>query len=455
MKAGCWIICLFLGVGSVYAQEPLELSEAIKRCLEKNYEIEIQEGLVEQAENNNSWGEAGRFPSLNLSVSQTNRASDAIKVGSPFQPLGVTISNSLDPQVNLNWVLFDGFRANITEDRLEQLQFETQGNADIVLSNTLQALILAYYRTSLEQERLEVFENTLKLSRDKYQYLQSKQSYGAAVTSDVLLEEGNYLTDSVNFINQQLTYKKSFRELNRLMVAKNPNETYELGVLEAPMNSYEYTDLEQKALAGNIDLKKKYVSQSIIKHEIELSRASSYPKFSMDVNAGTSIGQTDFSNAEFFDQTTREYVSGPSDPQSTVTNNYGLNFSITYNLFNGKKVNRAIKNALIRENIGDLEIESMKYSLQTDLRNALDEYQIRQQIYFINKRKMESAKLNLQISEEKFKLGAINSFDFRTVQINYITAALQELNSRFGLKESELNLMRLTGGILEVYANNP
>ncbi len=437
------------------AQESLNLSEAVKRCLENNYEIEIQENLVEQAENNNSWGEAGRLPSLNLSVSQTNRASDAIQVGSPFQALGVTLSNSLDPQLNLNWVLFDGFRANITKDRLEQLQLETQGNADIVLSNTIQALILAYYRTSLEQERLEVFENTLKLSRDKYQYVKSKQSYGAAVTSEVLLEEGNYLTDSVNYINQQLTYNQSFRELNKLMVAKNPNETYSLDVLEPAVNTYAYSDLEQKAFAENIDLKKKYISQSIIKHEIELSRASSYPKFSMDINVGTSIGQTDFSNAEFFDQTTREYVSGPSEPQSNVTNNYGLNFSITYNLFNGKKVNRAIKNAIVRESIGDLEIESMKYSLTTDLSNALDEYNFRQQIYYINKRKMESAKLNLDISEEKFKLGAINSFDFRTVQVNYLTAALQELNSRFGLKESELNLLRLTGGILEVYSNNP
>ena len=93
----------------------------------------------------------------------------------------------------------------------------------------------------------------------------------------------------------------------------------------------------------------------------------------------------------------------------------------------------------------------MKLSLRKDLYSNLDNFNMRNRIYKINLRKLESAKLNLKISGDKFKLGAINSIDFRVVQVNYMSAALAELNARYGLLESKIALMRLTGGILEVY----
>ena len=93
----------------------------------------------------------------------------------------------------------------------------------------------------------------------------------------------------------------------------------------------------------------------------------------------------------------------------------------------------------------------MTLSLRNDLYSNYDNYVFRKRIYDINKMKLESAELNLNITEDKFKLGAINSFDFRTVQINYLTSALQELNSRYSLVESDIALMRITGSILEVY----
>jgi outer membrane protein TolC len=146
-------------------------------------------------------------------------------------------------------------------------------------------------------------------------------------------------------------------------------------------------------------------------------------------------------------------VKLPSENQIVQTNNinYALNFSLTYNLFSGRRINTAIKNAAIREDIGNIEIEKMTLSLRNDLYSNYDNYVFRKRIYGINKRKLESAELNLSITEDKFKLGAINSFDFRTVQINYLTSALQELNSRYSLVESDIALMRITGSILEVY----
>jgi outer membrane protein TolC len=272
------------------------------------------------------------------------------------------------------------------------------------------------------------------------------------VTTDLLLEEGNYLTDSVNFINQQLAFRSAVRTLNQLLAVSDLDRNYNLtDTIGEMLETYDLGDLEKKMLENNNDLKTKYLSQSIIKYDLKLARSEMYPKVSLNATASNNWSQIDQSKAEFYNFSTQTFTPGPTEVLPSENRSYAINFSLTYNLFNGRKINTAIKNAAIREDIGQIEIEKMTISLRKDLYSDLDNYQIRKQIYDINKRKLKAAELNVDISKDKFKMGSINSFDYRTVQINYLSAALQELNSRYGLLESKIALMRLTGTILEVY----
>jgi len=242
----------------------------------------------------------------------------------------------------------------------------------------------------------------------------------------------------------------AIRSLNQLLAVDDLNKDYEItDAIEVPLESYALNDLEQKMLENNVDLKTKYLSQSIVKHDLELAKTGRYPKLSMDASATNNWGRVDQSGAEFLQN--GEFVSLPIDVLQTENRSYRLNFSLTYNLFNGKKINTAIKNAAVREDIANIQIYQMTLSLRKDLYSDFDNFNVRKLVYGINKRKLEAAELNVDITGDKFKLGSISSFDFRTVQINYLTAALQELNSRYGYLESKIALMRLTGSILEVY----
>jgi outer membrane protein TolC len=66
---------------------------------------------------------------------------------------------------------------------------------------------------------------------------------------------------------------------------------------------------------------------------------------------------------------------------------------------------------------------------------------------------VRSAALNLELADERFQTGTINSFDFRQIQVNYLNTALNNLQARFDLLDSETELLRLTGGILNEYEN--
>ena len=457
-------LIIFIGTAvavlSVSAQNQLSLSDAIQLGLQRNYDLQIEQANVSIAENNNAWGQAGLWPTITLNLAQNNSITDNVKVANPFSLKGEIYAQSLTPSVNVNWMLFDGFRVIMSKRRLEQLQAESRGNASIVVSNTIQSIILGYYLAVLEQQRLGEFQKQLNLSKDKYTYLETKSDLGIAVTSELLLEEGNYLTDSVNVINQNLAYRNALRNLNVLLAEPNADKEYVLrDSLAHDVTNYSFPDLKNKMLSDNVDLRKQYLSQSIMNTNSEIARADRYPSLALNAGASHNWGRNDLSRTSVGDTQRDSLRQNPNavfqpdflNPLGSITDNYFANFTVSFTLFNGGKINRAIQNAEVQEDIANLKIDQLELSLERNLRTSFDRYQIRNQLYAINKRRTEAAKINLDISKEKYEGGSINSFDYRIVQNNYLAAATQELQALYNMIDSKVELMRLTGGLVETY----
>jgi outer membrane protein TolC len=66
----------------------------------------------------------------------------------------------------------------------------------------------------------------------------------------------------------------------------------------------------------------------------------------------------------------------------------------------------------------------------------------------VSNESLEAAEMNLQIADEKFKSGVINSFNYRDIQLSYLNSALNQLQSIYNLIYSNTTLTRLTGGFL-------
>ncbi|WP_258104813.1 TolC family protein [Marinoscillum sp. MHG1-6] len=445
---------LVANMNVVFGQEPLSLSDAIAISLDENYGIQIQEKQNIIAKNNNAWGETGLLPTITLQLqsqnSRRNQSSDNLFFGGQLFPgfeLNDQRTYNLVPSAQVNWTIFQGGKAILTKRRLEQMEAESMQNAEVVVSNTIQSVILAYYIAVLEKQRLKVYEKQMNLSADRFEYLRTKFEIGGAASTDVMLEEGNYLTDSVNIINQGLIYHNAIRNLNVLMVNDNLNQDYELtDSLVFEDQNYNYDQLEGRMLSENVDLKKIYVSQSILELEVKRNQADLYPKLNFNGGYEWNRNKSDLTSAEYSGPNTS--YQNPPDPLISKTGTYFANFTLSFNLYNGGRVNRAIRNSVVSEDIGNLQIDQLKQSLTQDLMEAFERYEIRKKIYMINARKEKVAETNLNVSNEKFKNGSINSFDFRVVQNNYLAASSQKLEALYLLKESRVELMRLTGGIV-------
>ncbi|MDF1549597.1 MAG: TolC family protein [Bacteroidales bacterium] len=412
----------------------ISLSEAVVKGLERNYQIKISQKDVEIAQNNDAWGRAGRLPNINFSLNQNNRYDDTPAQTGDGRTQSNT--NTLTPAVNLNWTLFNGFAIQTTKRNLEELRKISEESMQVQIENTILSIVLGYYDISLQQEKLKVLMDIMTLSQDRYAYVQSRKELGSAVTFDVLQVKDAFLRDSSNYILQKLNLDNAIRNFNKLMadtsyIVYNPTDEF-----KAALTEFSYKDIKDAMYSNNKTLKLQYLNQSLLENNIKLEKSSLYP--SLSLNAGV-------------DNLNRRY--GIVGETSNTTSSYGAfaGVSLNYTIFNGWNRRKNIQNAQIEKEIGELQIKDLELSLNNQLLAIFDLYNARKQLYRVADENVKSQQLNLEIAKDKFNSGAINSFNYRDIQVSYIYASFDKLEAIYYLIASYNDLLRLTGGIIANY----
>lgn len=418
------------------AQEmvPLSLEEAVVIALEKNFDIKISQKNLESAQVNNTWEAAGMFPSINLGLSQTNRFNNSESMTT--EERDDVLRSGIQPYIQVQWMLFNGLAVYIKKDQLELIEQLSEGNAAIIVESKIQAVVLAYYQTLLNREKLETIERVKKLSRDRFNYVETKKQFGSAVSYDVLQAKNAFLSDSTNYLLQSLELKKSLLSLNLLM-GVDKESVYDLtSEFEPTIEDYKYYDLEDKMFSNNKTLLNQYINMEILKKDVSVAKANVWPTLNM--NAGTDYASN--------------YVrySG-ADPNSSYSYDFYVNFSLNFNLYDGGRTRRVIQQSVIQQEIGNIQESQLKQTLSNGLLTIYEMYQIRKQLLSVADVGLETAQLNLDLSTEKFKNGSINSFNFRDVQIIFINSEFNRLEAVYNLINTHTELLRATGGIISEY----
>ncbi len=428
MKAIQLSILLVIAAITAFAQQPLTLNDAVEKALANNYQIKITKESQRIAEIQNNWGEAGRYPYINLSLGDNNSFNTT--EGDNYT------NNRFTAGASINWTLFDGYSVRINKQKFEELEKLSKHNTGIMVESTIQAVILAYYSVLLEKEKLDVYKEVMTLSEDRFYLAEEHKNFGTYVTYDVLQAKNAYLSDRSGYLLQEVAWKNALRDLNYLM-ADVTNINYNLtdSFKAVPIN-YTLADLQSYMFENNKSLQNQYVNQRLLENAIAAAKSTFSP--TLDFSGG---------------------VTGTSSRTSVVNKNktwdnsgtfYG-NFTLSFNLFSGGNRKRALQIASIEEETGLVETDDMKHDLMNRLSNLYEFYLVRKELLNIADENMAAAKLNLQISKEKFEAGAINSFNYRDVQNIYLKAASEKLEAIYDFIDTHTALLRMTGTIIQEY----
>ncbi len=405
----------------------LTLSTALEQALENNYGLNISRASLDVAEINNNWGTAGRYPTIAFDASDNNN----------YELNNSVYTNRLSAGVGLNWLLFDGFRVNITKSKLENLEDLSSGQLAVQVMSTIEDIIQVYYSVLLQKEQLKVLETVKQLSEDRYQYEMKKKSLGGSVTYNVLQAKNVYLTDKANFMNQEMLVRNTTRNLN-FMMGVEPSQTWEFTeAFEADTSDFILADLLSKMKADNQNLKNQYTSLLLKENETSLQKSAYYP--SVSLGAGMDYGHT------------WAYSGGSQTFNTETILPYG-NVRLSFDIYSAGVRKRGVEIAKINEDVAKVEIDQMEHALTNELFNLYDYHTVRLELLNVADENLEAAELNLSISEDKYRSGVINSFNYRDIQLIYLSVSYQRLQAVYNLISSKASLTQITGGFLSYTA---
>ena len=406
-------------------EEELSLSLALQKALENNYGIIISMSETEIVIVNNEWGTAGRYPVIDFSGGSYN--SYDVNDAANFS------SNRLSAGLGLRWTIFEGFKVKITKDKLDQLEILAKGRTAVVVESTIQDVIMAYYLVLLQQEELLVLEDVMTLSKDRYDYEQSRYEMGSTASYNVLQAKNVFLNDKTLFMNKGMVLRNSIRNFNFLIGEEAIKSWKFVEEFAAGTGDYKLSDLLDKMMASNQTLQNQYANLLLEQNEIKLKKSALYPSF--DLSAGVTDNQAWINRVG-------------SDPTSINNlNTYG-NLLLSYPIYMGGIRKRAVEVARINEEIAVVQVDEMKHRLTNQLMNIYDFHEVRVAIMAVTEESLEAAELNMQIANEKFRTGAINSFNYRDIQLIYLNSSIIRLNAIYDVIDSRTNLTRLIGGFI-------
>lgn len=427
MKIVAFVFASFLLAGQLHAQVQLSLADAIAVTLKNNYDIQIVHNRETVAQNNNSWGTAGGYPTVRFSA--TGLYQTVLGDNSTFK--------QVNPGLNLSWTIFSGFRISTTKQKLEHAESFASASTQQQVENTMKDAILTYYGVLMEAERTELNASLMAISRDRYLVAKARQELGAAVTFDVLQAKNNYLTDSANYLSQKQTQRNAMRMLSFVMADTTNTEFVLTEKFEIEKSEFQLTDLVSRMEQNNKSLQTQRLSMEMANKDISIAKSAWYPNLVFNSGLNYTWQSSQIPNQ----------LPGAA-PVENEAFNWSGSLTLSWTIFDGFNRKRNIQNAQVDYQSAQLNIEKIRHNIVNQISNQLDTYGVRQELFHVSEEAAEAAKLNLQIAKEKFQSGAINSFNYRDVQNIYMNASQAKLIATFNLVNSRVEIMRLIGEIV-------
>ena len=263
------------------------LEDCLRFAFSNSYDRKSMELNTSSQEVTYEQSRQSRLPSVNASASETFTNTNS---GNGFNG---------NAGINASMPLYQGGTINKTIER-NRLNVERSEMQLQQYDNQLSVQILQAFLTALSNEELLDYQQVM-LNSSRAQMLQGQERYkvGSILESDMLLLEAQYISDSSNVIDTQISYDNSIMAL-KLLLSMDPLD--ELLIVKPDTESLDDmastlpTEEEalEMALEAYPNLKLSEYDILLAENNIKLAKSNYFP--SLNANAGINTSHRDFDN---------------------------------------------------------------------------------------------------------------------------------------------------------------
>ncbi len=412
----------------VQAQEPLSLKAAVTIALEKNHGL-VTAGLKrEQADLQNSPGEAGMLPAVSINgvyekdnLDLQQRLAD----GRVIERNGAS-SSFLSANATLTWTLFDGMAMFIRKDRLGSLEEEARLSERLQLEGTLSQVIAAYFALRTEEDQILALQELLQVDSVRVSLASMRLESGTGSKPEFLQASIEQNLHRAQLIARASARLEQQENLN-ILLGRDPSVS--IATTDSIVLRETGIDDESRSNDAGLLLARQQKISAI--QAWKESKAGRYP--SLTFQSGYAFNRNE-NEAGFL---LRNQNTGPG---------YGLQLS--WNLFDGRRTDRMIRKAAL-----DIKLAENRESELFNLRKrseskALRDYRDRKETVRLEMVSVQMASENLQIELERLRRGLANALEIQEAERLYQESVTRLSVARYLAKLAETELLKLRGELI-------
>ena len=412
-------------LGTVNAQY-LTLDEAISIALKNSLNVEVARNNFEATQINNDLSFAGGVPIVSASITDNQSFTNLNQRLSN----GITIkrngnrNNALNAGLDVNYLLFNGYRVRYTKSRLEATEKQSSYDISLQMQNLVASVMVTYYNIVRQNEYLKTLQQSIDVTNQRLKLVDARQSVGLANNADTYQAQLDLNASKQELLSQQLILDQAEADLLTLLTLK-PDSTI---AVKDTIIVDRAIDLE--AVKSNLKINPAFLTadQQTIINDLVVKEigASRYPAISL--NSG--YNYTRNKNAAGF--TLLNQNSGPF-----------LGLGVQIPIFNGGIIKR-------QQNIARIDIKNAVNTREI-LLNDLENFAVKAWMaYRNNLERLETERENnrvardlLSLVEQRFQLGVGTIVDLREAQRSFVDAGFRLTNLSYAAKVAEIELKRL------------
>lgn len=437
MKKLLIILSFALFSFTVCAQQILTVEEAVAAALQNNYDIQLLRNDSAVYALNNSYAKSAFLPRLNATTGllfNNNNQRQKLADGSKRKANNVR-SNNINAAVNLNWLVFDGFKMFATRDKLAE--FVKLGNLNIKnqVTNTVSDVVKTYYSIVKEKQQLRAIEEQMGINEEREKQADKKLSVGLGAKPELLQAKLDLNAQKANRLKQMTLIETVKEDLNRLLNFA-PGTSYEVADSIPIDKNIIAADVMGMTETSNPDLLVSKQNIEIAKLTLKERKAERFPTVSLV-------------SAYNFSRTSNKTVINAFTP--LLNQNYGFNYgaSISIPIFNNYNVKRQIQEAQLDITYQQLLYDYKRSVLNSSASNAFKNYNLQLRTLELEDENIKLAKENVFIALERNRLGLSTVLELRESQKSLEDAYNRLIAARYAAKVAETELNRLRGNLVK------
>ena len=318
--------------------------------------------------------------------------------------------------------VFNGFRninlLNQSKLSLERNQFELEKFKDDISLNVANT----YLNVLFNKENLELAKLQVEFSEFQVNRVKTLVEAGSEPNSTLIETKATYSRDIQNLTIAENNHDLALLTLAQLLQLPYENFDVEVIEIDTPSANLMYNDIApilNYALQNRNEIKVAERDIELAKLGTKISKSAYLPNVSMGYGFNASAN---FSNLTVDDELL---------DQLNVNKGHSINMNISIPIFNRNQTKAQVKKSKIQEETTNLALEQAKINLESTIQRAFTDARAALKSYEAAQLSLQSQEVAFQNSQERFIIGALNSFDLEQSRLRLINARSSLINAKY------------------------